>query len=114
MLKRLCLRGPTLFWCDIWQESTAKNPTLRLRLELDFYSMCANLPIKRILNLLKVRQERDLGAELRYLCLADRVKARILHGRDQAVPGKCLSKFSILCESADASTQISILQPCDT
>ena len=89
------------------------RPASRLRLELDFYAMRANLPIKRILDLLKVRQERDLGAELRQLSLANRVKARILHGRDQAVPRKCLSKFAILCESADASTQISILQPCD-
>ena len=109
MLQSLCLRGPALVRRDRWQEGATERPALRLRLELDFYSMRANLPIKRILDLLKVRQERDLGAELRHLSLANWAKARILHGRDQAIPHKRLSKFAILCESADASTQISIL-----
>ena len=113
MLQSLRLGGPALIWCDRWQEGAAERPALRLRLELDFYSMCANLPIKWILNLLKVRQKRDLSAELRHFSLANRVKARILHGRDQTVLAKRLSKLAILSKSADAPTQIPILQPCD-
>ena len=54
VLQSLCLRSPALVWRDTWQECATQRPTLRLRLELDFYSMRANLPIKRIQDLLKV------------------------------------------------------------
>ena len=73
--------------------------------------MCADLPIERVFDRLKRVQQTDLYSQVGKFSHRDRIEPSVLHSGDKTVSLQRGVKGLILGEGANATAQVSVLQP---